>query len=77
MVSLADSLQIIIEQVEAAPTRAELPPPGTEFNRDNLLGMNQRPWGNDPRCVSASQNQGRTTGGDTPYLQQQIIRSKP
>ena len=40
----ADALQILIEQLEAAlDAGLELPRPyGTEFNRDDLLGMDQR-----------------------------------
>ena len=80
----ADALQILIEQVEAAlDSGMELPRPyGSEFNRDDLLGMDQRTMAETIRvAVSAGvmkPNEGRAKlnyapveGGDTPYLQQQ------
>jgi HK97 family phage portal protein len=80
----ADCLQILIEQIEAAlDIGLELPKPyGTEFNRDDLLGMDQRTMAETIRvAVSAGvlkPNEGRkklnygpVEGGDTPYLQQQ------
>lgn len=80
----ADCLQILIEQIEAAlDSGLELPRPyGTEFNRDDLLGMDQRTMSETIRvAVSAGvmkPNEGRkklnyepVEGGDTPYLQQQ------
>lgn len=80
----ADALQILIEQLEAAlDAGLELPRPyGTEFNRDDLLGMDQRTMAETIRvAVSAGvlkPNEGRkklgyepTDGGDDAYLQQQ------
>jgi HK97 family phage portal protein len=80
----ADALQILIEQVEAAlDTGLELPRPyGSEFNRDDLLGMDQRTMAETIRiAVSAGvmkPNEGRfklgyepVDGGDEAYLQQQ------
>lgn len=80
----ADCLQILIEQVEAAlDTGLELPPPyGTEFNRDDLLGMDQKTMAETIRvAVSAGvlkPNEGRrklgyedTDGGEDCFLQQQ------
>jgi HK97 family phage portal protein len=80
----ADCLQILIEQIEAAlDIGLELPTPyGTEFNRDDLLGMDQRTMAETIKvAVSAGvmkPNEGRkklnyepVEGGDDAYLQQQ------
>jgi HK97 family phage portal protein len=80
----ADCLQILIEQIERClDTGLALPPPyGTEFNRDDLLGMDQKSMAETISVGIGSgtlkPNEGRkklgyepVEGGDTPYLQQQ------